>query len=107
MAGRSNNGKLNIALRMIVYREGDWWYAHCLELDIVAEGETADNAMRDLEDLCRFQIETALEEGDLDSVFRPAPPAAWRMFCMGTRKRMPCKPAAPVDKFEARQVAFA
>lgn len=106
MAGTTNNGKLDIALRMIVYSEGGWWIAHCLELDVVAEGNTANEAMGSLEDLCRFQIDVAIEEGDLDSVFRPAPPSMWRMFFMGTKKRLPRKPVAPVAKFEARQLAF-
>ena len=97
-------GKLNIALRMVVYPEGKWWIAHCLETDIVAEGKTPEGAMRDLYDLCRFQVDVAMKEGDLDSVFRPAPPATWRMFFMGTRKRTPRKRAGPVEKFEARQL---
>ena len=66
--------KPNIALRMVVYLEGGGWIAHCLEMDVVAEGKTANEAMRNLEDLCQFQIEVAMKEGDLDSVFRPAPP---------------------------------
>jgi predicted RNase H-like HicB family nuclease len=99
--------KLNIALRMVVYPEGGWWIAHCLELDIVAEGKTPEKAMRDLQDLCRFQIDVAMKEGDLDSVFRPAPGATWRMFFMGTTKRMPRKAAGLVGKFEARQLALA
>ena len=99
--------KLNIALRMVVYPQGEWWIAHCLEMDIVAEGTTSKEAMQSLVDLCRFQIEVAMKEGDLDSVFRAAPSSVWRMFFMGVEKKLPRKPRKPVESFEARELALA
>ena len=70
----------NIGLRGVVYSEGMAWLAHCLETDIVAEGSSPQQAMQDLDDLGHFQIETALDEGDLESVFRAAQPEVWKMF---------------------------
>ena len=66
--------ELRISLRAVVYPHGEWWIAHCLELDVVAEGRDRKTAIQDLMDLCATQIETAIDTGNLESVFRPAPP---------------------------------
>jgi len=96
-------------LSAIVYREDGVWVAHCLELDIVAEGEDAEDATCSLISLCELQIKVALEEGDLKAVFRPAPPEIWKMFWTGTEKKG-CKRLrveAPIDRFEARELVLA
>lgn len=94
-----------IDLRAVIYREEKHWIAHCLELDVVAEGKSQGQALSDLIDLCDFQIRVALEESDLESIFRPAPPQAWKMFTMGESIRLPRKKAAmQVHRFEAREL---
>jgi hypothetical protein len=106
---------LSINLSAIVYREEGVWIAHCLELDIVADGDSADDAIKSLISLCDLQISTAMEYGDLASVFRPAPPEVWTMFAEGEEKfidekkrsRLTDRFRAPVDRFEARQLVFA
>lgn len=97
---------IEIDLRALVYQEADWWIAHCLEMDIVAEGMTPREAMRSLDDLCGLQVKVALAEGGLESVFRPAPPDVWAMFCRGRERKMPRKPVKPVRRFEARELAL-
>ena len=64
---------VSINLSAVVYSEGKLWLAHCLELDIVAEAKTVEDAVRSLISLCDLQIKVAIEEGDLQSIFRPAP----------------------------------
>jgi predicted RNase H-like HicB family nuclease len=98
---------VKISLSAIIYREDDTWLAHCLEMDIVAEGETPGKAWRDLDDLCKLQINIALEEGDLESIFRPAPSEIWKLFWLGELKDLPRKPFKPVNRFEARELEFA
>lgn len=98
---------LRISLRAVVYQEDDWWLAHCLELDLVAEGKTAKDALANLQGLCAFQIKVAWEDGDLESIFRPAPPETWRMFFLGVEMPAPRKPQSPIDRFEARKLVFA
>ena len=113
MAKSESNVRINLSA--IVYPEDGVWIAHCLELDIVAEGATSDDALQSLVSLCDFQIKVAMEEGDLGSIFRPAPPEVWQMFSSGREKLITGKKAAPgkarfrgpVDRFEARQLAFA
>ncbi len=78
---------LQLELRVIVYREDAFWLAHCLELDIVAEGDTPQHAAQDLLDLCTFQIKAAVEESDLISIFRPAPPEIWKLFFTSKKKK--------------------
>jgi hypothetical protein len=107
---------LSINLSAIIYCEDGVWLAHCLELDIVAEGKDANDAVKSLISLCDLQIKVALEEGDLESIFRPAPPGIWKLFvrgkdrCIsekrGTQKRRGYL-KAPVDRFEAREMALA
>jgi hypothetical protein len=98
-----------IDLRGVIYQEGALWFAHCLELDIVAEGATPQDALSTLLDLCDFQIANALENNDLESVFRPAPPQYWSLYYQATRKsRIPKRPGAKLlHKFEARELVLA
>lgn len=101
--------KRQIELRGIVYREGETWFAHCLELDIVAEGETPTQAVADAVDLCDFQIETAIRNNDLESIFRPAPAKYWNLFFSHTRKaKVPQSlPANSLRSFDARELVLA
>ena len=96
-----------IPLRVVVYRHGEWWIAHCLELDLVAEGKTLQDALTDVMDLSCSQIEAAIRDGDLESVFRPAPPEAWAMFSRATDVPVKQKPTCPVERFEAREAVLA
>jgi hypothetical protein len=105
------SSRMRINLSAIAYQEDGVWIAHCLELDIVAEGKSADDAIRSLVSLCDLQINTALEEGDLESVFRAAPPEYWRMFASGKEREAVEKLGngrrrAPISRFEAREIAF-
>ncbi len=112
MANAASNFSINLSA--ISYLEDGVWIAHCLELDIVAEGTDAKDAVDSLISLCDLQITTAMEEGDIESIFRAAPPEVWKMFATAKAK-VPAKNKknqhskgfeAPVDRFEARQLAF-
>lgn len=97
-----------INLSGVIYHEGADWLAHCLELDIVAEGKTPAEAFRNVIDLCEFQIDTALEEGDLQSIFRPAPPEMWKMFALASERPAAVRKLPKVvNRFEARELEFA
>src|SRR5580704_12791727 len=87
--------KIRLDLRFIIYREEDVWLAHCLELDIVAEGTSASEAMSDALRLCALQIEFAMEHGDIKSVFRAAPPEFWAMY---SRSKTVPPPQSVVDE---------
>ena len=95
-----------VALRAVAYPHGTWWIAHCLELDLVTEGRDLDSAFQDLMDVSATQIETAIEAGNLESVFRPAPPEIWAMFSRAVDRPVKKKPAGPVERFEAREAVL-
>lgn len=96
--------ELQIDLRAILSREDEVWLAHCLEMDIVAEGNTPREAVQDLIDLCTFQIETAIEHHDLASVFRPAPPEVWIQFFSSKKKKQLRHHKGPVKTVEGREL---
>lgn len=97
---------IRIDLRGVVYRDNQWWIAHCLEMDVVAEGETPPEAIRDLIALCDLKIKDALGEGDTRSIFRPAPAKIWDLYARARNKRVP-KPLPPqVARFDVREVAL-
>ncbi len=98
--------KIDMPLRAVVYQHENWWIAHCLEMDLVAEGKTPAAALNDLMDLSLTHIEIALEQGDLESIFRPAPPEIWRMFSTANEMPIRRKPRWPVTRFEAREAAM-
>lgn len=100
------NAITNIELRGVVYREGQWWIAHCLEMDVVAEGDTPLEAITSAIELCGVKIDEALRDGSVRSIFRPAPPEIWELFARAKRFRKPpgttfALPNA-VSKFDAR-----
>jgi hypothetical protein len=96
-----------IELRGVVYPEDGWWIAHCLELDIAAEGSTPTEALKAVISLCDYQISTAIASGDIDSVFRSAPPEIWSLFTRANDIRQPRSKHTSFDRFEARQLAGA
>lgn len=94
--------QVRLTLRALVYRDDDWWVAHCLETDVVAEGATPIKAFENLQSLTDFQIETALEAGDLQSIFRQAPPEILAAFATGLDRHFRRRPPRAVERFDAR-----
>jgi len=74
-----------MAFNLLLKEEERLYVAHCLELDIVATGETAEEARRDVVDLIRAQVAYAFAHDNLDHLYRPAPADVWREFysCRG------------------------
>jgi hypothetical protein len=106
MAKTRSKPTIRIPLRAVTYRHDRWWIAHCLELDLVAEGKTPREAIKDLVELACTQIEAAIDEGDLESVFRPAPAEIWATFSKAADTRITQRPPCPVDRFEVREAAL-
>jgi hypothetical protein len=61
MRKAATNQGFRIDLRAVVYRHGKWWIAHCLELDLVAEGRDPSSAIKDLVDISATQVSAAIE----------------------------------------------
>lgn len=72
----------SISIRCVAFfdpAEGNWC-AVALDLDIVAEGKTQDEVVKDLNDLIEAQIGFALFKGDLSLIWRKAPPEYWEIY---------------------------
>lgn len=67
-----------MSFRATVLREGGEWVAHCLDLDIVSTGSSAEEAMDQLADAVGTQLWYAREHDNYQHLFRPAPEDAWR-----------------------------
>ena len=102
----TTNASPRVSLRFVIYQEGEWWFAHCLELDLVAEGKSPKESLRDVLGLCATQIDVAVEAGDLASIFRPAPPEYWRLFSLAVD--FPTgRPPRSIASYEAREAVLA
>lgn len=99
---------IRLDFQVLVYPEGNWWIAHCLETDLASEGGTPVEAMKNLVDISNHQIQTLLAEGDLNSLFSPAPPEIWRMYATAPDRpaaRKPKTAAKPINRISVRQLA--
>jgi hypothetical protein len=67
-------------LHALVFTEGSEWVAHCLELDLVDTGPTAEAAMDALAEAVSTQIGYAHTHDNLEHLFHPAPADAWQRF---------------------------
>ena len=64
--------------RATVLKEAGEWVAHCLDLDIVSTGPTAEAAMDALTEALGLQLAYARENDNYDHLVRPAPLEAWQ-----------------------------
>jgi hypothetical protein len=101
--------KIRLDFRVLIYKEDEFWIAHCLETDLVAEGGTLAQAIDHLVDISNVQIQAAIEEGDLAALFSPAPADVWRMYAVAREgpSRRPRKAVKQVNKLSIRQLATA
>lgn len=73
----------NMPIRVVFYREDDRWIAHCLEFDLVGDGDTRREATDSLADAIGVQVKESLGSGNLANLFSPAPAEYWRKFAQG------------------------
>ena len=109
MANSRDRRELRIPLQAVVYRHAKWWIAHCLELDLVAEGKTPAQALKDLVELSTTQIESAVDSGNLETVFRSAPSEVWALFSRSRELALPPIRKSlwrSIDRFEAREAVL-
>jgi predicted RNase H-like HicB family nuclease len=100
---------LRIPLRVVFYKEGGDWVAHCLEFDVIGDGPTKSKALNALTKAIRIQVAYSFEHQNIDNLFSPAEGKYFRMFAAG--KKVPSKNIAigalkiplVVDRTEARE----
>ncbi|MEI6915881.1 MAG: hypothetical protein WCL39_12165 [Armatimonadota bacterium] len=69
-----------VRLDVLVYKEGTTYIAHCLQTNIVAQGETRDTAFDEIMRLTECHLAFAIENDNMDHFFCPAPTEDWRML---------------------------
>lgn len=70
----------HIPLRVVFYREDEAWIAHCLEFDLVGDGDTREAALQSLAEAIGLQLEASVEHDNPRNLFRPAPGEFFQMF---------------------------
>jgi hypothetical protein len=102
------SGEIRLDFQVLIYREDEFWIAHCLETDLVGEGNTAPEAIRTLVDIQNVQIQAAIDAGDLASIFSPAPPELWRSYAMGKQRlsKRPKRAIKSVNRLSVRELAL-
>jgi predicted RNase H-like HicB family nuclease len=53
-----NNKGMKRPFATAVWREGDWFVAQCLELDVASQGETEDEALANLKEALELHFES-------------------------------------------------
>lgn len=66
--------------KVLIKEEPDTWVAHCLELNLVAEAETAEQVEADIIDIIIAHVKYAVENNNLAYMYHPAPPEVWEDF---------------------------
>jgi len=70
-------------LRAVFYRESDTWLAHCLEMDLIGDGASPEEALKQLSEAISIQIHTSLEHQNMANLFQPADARFFEMFAAG------------------------
>ena len=70
-------------IRVVFYREEERTIAHCLELDLLGDGDTREEAIERLSQAIRIQVEASVEFGNPRNLFRPADSEIFQMYAAG------------------------
>ncbi len=71
---------LRMPLRVVFYRDGADWVAHCLEFDLMGDGTTKKEALDQLTDAINIQVEASIANDNPENLFSPAEGKFFAMF---------------------------
>jgi hypothetical protein len=73
-----------IKLNVVLYREGGYWVAHCVELDLLTSDPSRQKVWNDIMAVCRGQmLYAAANDDQFDHLFRPASETLSKMVSLG------------------------
>lgn len=75
---------LRIPLRVVLYRDGERWLAHCLEFDLLGDGDSTSEAIERLTEAVDCQVQASLRSKNWRNLFKPADGRFFEMFAAGT-----------------------
>ena len=94
--------RVRLDFQVLVYPEDGLWIAHCLETDLAAEGSNPKSAFSSLIDITNVLVENAIDEGDIPSIFSPAPPELWHMYSIASEPKSPSRRPRRLNSFVQR-----
>lgn len=74
---------IRISLRVVFYYEQDRWIAHCLEFDLMGDGDTQPEALECLSEAISLQIDASLVHNNPENLFTPAEGKFFHRFAQG------------------------
>ena len=74
---------LRVPLRVVFYKDGPDWLAHCLEFDLIGEGAEKTDALDRLVEAIALQVEASAKYGNPQNLFKPADGRIFAMFAAG------------------------
>jgi predicted RNase H-like HicB family nuclease len=83
----------------VLYQEGDWWIAQCLEYDIATQADSFSNLQYELERVLFAHICASISEGRKPFDLPAAPRKFWNMWDAGTgvdRRQVSFRPQTPM-----------
>ncbi|MDO8683375.1 MAG: hypothetical protein Q7N50_07840 [Armatimonadota bacterium] len=73
-----SNDTLRLRFNVLVEGQPDGnFMAHCLELDLVAEGNTLEQACSEIMNVIDVHVRTCIENDNMEHLFFPAPKEVW------------------------------
>jgi predicted RNase H-like HicB family nuclease len=99
---------LRIPLRIVFYRDGTDWVAHCLEFDLMGDGPTKEEALDLLGEAITLQLEASVKHKNPRNLFSPADGKYFEMFAAGTdvivgELRFVRKDSVQIERTETRE----
>jgi hypothetical protein len=76
------------------------YVVHCLELDLVADGSSVEEAESNLIDTVKAHLDFAIRNNNWGNVFHPAPPEIWAKFAKMAYKKTGKKKAVQAERIE-------
>lgn len=69
-----------INLDVVFYKSGGKFVAHCLQLDLVQESISVEQARCDMEDVIQAHIDYTIEHNNWTYFYKPAPELYWSLL---------------------------
>ena len=78
--GKKIGSKGRLHLSVLIQQENKRFIAHCLDLDIAGEGNTPEEAVKELSELINEQIFFAINNDMEELLVHPAPKEDWLLY---------------------------
>ncbi len=74
---------LRVPIHVVFYQEAQRWLAHCLEFDLIGDGDSRSDALVNLTEAIEIQVAFSIENNNLSNLFAPADGKYFEMYAAG------------------------